>query len=129
MKQLIWQVKSWQSLLGEQMRKVTFVVTLAVIISSSMIGRAQSTTSQVNGTVTDSTGAIVIGASVTMANTATGLVYHAMTDSLGAYHITNLPPGSYTMDVTKAGFSTQHVQAFTLVVDQQFQQNIALAVG
>lgn len=129
MQQRTGQVKALQSFLGGDMRRITFVVTLAVIIVSSMIGRAQTTSSQVNGTVTDSTGAIVVGASVTMANTATGLVYHAMADNLGMYHITDLPPGSYTMDVTKAGFATQHVQAFTLVVDQQFQQNISLAVG
>jgi hypothetical protein len=112
MKLRIWKVKSWRGLVEEQMRKVTFVVTLAIILSSSMIGRAQSTTSQVNGTVTDSTGAIVIGASITIANTATGLVYHALTDGLGAYHITNLPPGSYTMDVIRAGFAAQHILAW-----------------
>lgn len=128
MKQQFWQ-RSWQTLLGGHMRSVAIAVTLAVIISSAMIGRAQSTTSQVDGTVTDSTGAIVVGAGITISNTATGLVYRAVTDGLGAYHVTNLPPGSYTMEVTKTGFAAQHIQAFTLVVGQLFQQNIALSVG
>jgi hypothetical protein len=127
--QRIGQAQTFPRFLARPMRIVAYVVTLAVIISSSIIGRAQGTESQVNGTVADSSGAIVIGASVTIANTATGLVYHAITDSLGTYHITTLPPGSYTMDVTRAGFATQHVQAFTLIVGQQFQQNITLAVG
>ena len=130
MKQRFWQWKSWQSLLSGHLRRVAFAVSLAVaIISSPSLGYAQVTTGQVNGVVTDSSGAIVIGASVTISNTATGIVYHAITDSLGAYHITNLPPGSYTMDVAKTGFATQHIQAFTLIVGQLFQQNIALAVG
>ncbi|MGA8731170.1 MAG: carboxypeptidase regulatory-like domain-containing protein [Terracidiphilus sp.] len=130
MKQRFWQGKSWQSLLSGHMRRVAFAVSLAiVIVSSSSLGYAQVTTSQVNGTVTDSTGAIVIGASVAITNTATGIAYRAVTDSLGAYHITNLPPGSYTMEVSKTGFATQHIQPFTLIVGQLFQQNIALAVG
>jgi hypothetical protein len=129
MKQRIRQAKSWQISLERPMRKMAFIGMLAVILLSSMVGRTQSTTSQVNGAVTDSSGAVIVGASVTMANTATGLVYHALTDSLGAYHITNLPPGSYRMEVTKTGFAAKHVEAFTLVVDQQFQQNISLAVG
>jgi hypothetical protein len=111
------------------MRKVALVAALAVLIASPIIGRAQSTTAQVNGAVTDSTGAIVIGASVTIGNTATGLVYHSITDNLGVYHVTDLPPGSYTMDVTKAGFATQHLQPFTLIVGQLFSQDITLAVG
>ena len=122
-------VKSLQSLLWVQMRKMAFVAALAVLIANPIIGRAQTTSAQVNGAVTDSTGAIVIGASVTITNTATGLVYRAITDSLGAYHVTDLPPGSYTMDVTRAGFATQRIQPFTLIVGQLFSQNIALAVG
>jgi hypothetical protein len=130
MKQRFWQWKSWQSLLSGHMRRVAFAASLAVvIISSPSLGYAQVTTGQVNGTVTDSTGAIVIGASVAITNTATGIVYRAMTDSLGAYHVANLPPGSYTMEVAKTAFATQHIQAFTLIVGQLFQQNIALAVG
>ena len=97
------RVKSLQSLLASPISKFTCAVTLAFLVLSSTISRAQSTTSQVNGVVTDGTGAIVIGASVNVTNTATGLVYHSITDSLGAYHVTDLPPGSYTMDVTKIG--------------------------
>jgi len=123
------RVKSLQSLLASPISKFTCAVTLAFLVLSSTISRAQSTTSQVNGVVTDGTGAIVIGASVNVTNTATGLVYHSISDSLGAYHVTDLPPGSYTMDVSRSGFATQHLQAFTLIVGQLFQQNITLAVG
>lgn len=111
------------------MRRITFLVTLAVIILCSVAGRAQSTTSAVNGTVTDSTGAVVVGASVSVLNTATSIAYHTTSDSLGSYHVTQLPPGSYTMEVVKAGFETQKIQPFKLFVDQQFQQSITLSVG
>ncbi len=103
--------------------------TFAVICLCTLPLHAQMTTAQVNGTVTDSSGAIVIGANVTITNTATGILHREQTDSLGAYHITELPPGSYTMEVTKSGFATQNIRVFTLVVSQIFQQNITLAVG
>jgi hypothetical protein len=85
--------------------------------------------SQVNGTVTDPSGALVVGASVSVTNTATGVAYRAQTDTLGTYHVTDLPPGTYTMDVSKSGFASQHVEPFTLIVGQLFQENITLAVG
>jgi hypothetical protein len=129
MNQGIGQAKSLQSSLGGQMRKVTFVVTLAAIILSSVVGRAQTTASAVNGTVTDSSGAIIVGAGISVVNTATGVVYHTTTDDQGSYHVRLLPPGSYTLEVAKTGFETQKTQPFTLLVDQQLQQNIALAVG
>jgi hypothetical protein len=129
MMQRFWQLNSWQNLVGRFARTEALLAVLAIFLSGSISARAQSTTSQVNGTVTDSTSAIVLGANVTVTNAATGLAYHAVTDNLGAYHITDLPPGSYTMEVTKAGFATQHIQAFTLIVGQLFQQNIALAIG
>jgi len=110
-------------------KSLALVAMLAVFLFSSPVARAQSTTSQVNGTVTDSSGAVVIGAGVKLTNVATGIVYTTTTENLGMYHLTNLPPGTYTMDVTKAGFATQKIEAFKLVVDQQFQQNISLAVG
>ena len=53
MNQRIGPANSWQCLLGKQMRKLIFVMTLAAILSASVLARAQGTTSQVNGTVTD----------------------------------------------------------------------------
>ncbi|WP_263357076.1 TonB-dependent receptor [Acidicapsa ligni] len=115
--------------LRKQMILGTLMLALAVIIFAAVAGHAQSTTSAVNGTVTDTTGAVVAGASISVVNTATGITYHAGSDNVGAYHVTQLPPGTYTMEVTKSGFETQHLQPFQLFVDQQIQENIALGVG
>ncbi len=112
------------------MKRALFaVVTVATVFLASTAGRAQSTTSAIDGTVTDSSAGIVAGAKVTVVNTETGVEYHATTDNLGAYHISQLPPGSYTMAVSSAGFQTQNLKAFRLFVDQHLQQNITLAVG
>ena len=118
-----------QSRLAELMKNVTLVVALALLLFGYGTSQAQSTTSAVNGTVSDSSGAVVVGASITVTNTATGVVYAATSDSLGAYHATQLPPGTYTLSAVKTGFQTQNTQPFTLFVDQQFTQNITLAVG
>jgi hypothetical protein len=136
MKLRICQLNSRKSFAGKSFRGgcarglVTFLAALAMFFCSTTCGRAQGiTTSQINGTVTDNTGAVVPGASVTISNSATGIVYHAVADGLGAYHVTDLLPGTYTMEVAKAGFATQRIQPFTLIVGQIFQQNITLAVG
>ena len=129
MKQETGQVKSFQSFLERQIRQAIFVMTIAILIFSSSMGRAQSTTGAISGTVTDTSGAIVVGASITVVNTATGVEYHSTTDSLGSYRVTQLPPGTYTMQVSSSGFESQNLQAFKLFVDQQFQQNITLSVG
>jgi hypothetical protein len=130
MKQRFWQAAMQWTSVAKRIEVAFLAAILIVCISGSICGRAQSTTTgQVNGSVTDKTGAVVLGANVTITNSATGIVYHAVTDELGAYHVPDLPPGRYTMNVAKSGFATQHIQAFTLIVGQLFQQNITLAVG
>jgi hypothetical protein len=73
------------------------VTALVMFFFSCVLSLAQSTTSAVNGTVTDATGAIVVGANITVTNVATGVTYSATSDSIGAFHVTQLPPGRYTM--------------------------------
>jgi hypothetical protein len=103
---------------------------ITLVMIGAISGRAQSaTTSQVNGTVTDTSGAVVPGASITVTNSETGIVFHVLSDGTGTYHVTDLLPGKYTMDISKTGFATQHIQPYTLIVGQVFQQNISLAVG
>jgi outer membrane receptor protein involved in Fe transport len=108
---------------------MTLVAIFAAVCCTSPIAFAQITSSAVNGSVADGTGAVVNGASVLVTNTATGVEYRATTDDQGIFHITQLPPGTYTLEVTKSGFATQKTQPFKLFVDQQFQQNVTLAVG
>ena len=130
MKRQFWQLKAGQDFAARHVKLEILGAALAIVLSSAICVFAQSTTtSQINGTVTDKTSAVVPGASIVITNSATGIEYRMVTDSLGSYHVTDLPPGTYTMEVTKTGFATQHIQPFTLVVGQLFQQNIALAVG
>ncbi len=112
------------------MKRATYaLLTLAVLMLASAVAGAQSTTSSVDGTVSDSSGAVIVGANVTVTNTATGIVYRTTSDSLGAFHVTQLPPGTYTMEVSRTSFETKKLEQFKIYVDQHVVQNIALSPG
>src|SRR5207237_7399921 len=68
---------------------------------------AQAPTGDITGTVTDATGAIVAGATVTIKNTATNAQRTATSNEAGAYNIPSLPPGPYTVRVEMKGFTSQ----------------------
>ena len=67
------------------------------------------TLSSINGTVTDSSGAVIANAKVSVRNDATQVVKTAETSSAGSYTVTDLIPGTYTVTVDLAGFqSSEH---------------------
>ena len=111
------------------MHKLHLTTMLILAPCCALVMSAQSTTSSLTGTVTDSSGAIVGNAAITLKNTATGITYPTKTDSQGIYRVSQLPPGPYTMTVTSSGFQTLTTQPFTLFVDQAARQNVSLAVG
>ncbi len=77
----------------------------ALAVSATQAGKAQ-TLSSINGTVTDTTGAVIEGAKVTVTNTATAVAKTAQTSSAGTYTVTDLIPGTYTVTVDQAGFQS-----------------------
>jgi len=131
MKKIMPTMKWSMTRLFGQMRKQSFTNTLLIVITilTPMVGIAQSTTSSIIGTVTDTSGAVVVGAAIKVVGTATGIEYKATTGDQGIYRVTQLPPGSYTMQVESPGFATQNVKAFTLLVDQQARQDVKLGAG
>ena len=65
---------------------------------------AQNTSSSISGTVVDASGAVIPNASISVHNNATGQTLSATSDARGAYTITNIQPGSYTVTATATGF-------------------------
>ena len=105
-----------------------FVCCLAGILSvSSALG--QTVTGSITGVVTDPSGAVVVGATVTAANTATGVQTTAQTNGVGNYTIRFLPIGVYTLTVEANGFAQQKIDAITLEIDQTAKINIGLKIG
>jgi len=105
-----------------------FVCCLTGILSlSSALG--QTVTGSITGVVTDPSGAVVVGATVTAANTATGVQTTAQTNGVGNYTIRFLPVGVYTLTVEAKGFAEQKVDAITLEIDQTAKINVGLKIG
>src|SRR6266849_871580 len=86
-------------------RCVLAAVILSLTVLTSSVW-AQSPTATVNGLVRDSSGAVVPGADLQLINDQTNVKYPAKTNSDGIYSVSNLPPGTYRIQVSKIGFKT-----------------------
>ncbi|ADW70256.1 TonB-dependent receptor [Granulicella tundricola] len=104
------------------------LVLSAPFVLGASVAFAQSTSS-VAGTVTDTTGAAVPGASVLIHGIATGAERKTVTDGSGNFNAPSLQPGSYTVTVTAPGFSTFTLQQVTLEVNASATVNAKLTVG
>jgi len=80
-------------------------MALVVVLVACGIAFA-GVTASISGTVKDSTGAVLVGASVTATNTATGVSQTVSSNGDGAYNFPALPPGKYVLEVRQQGFKT-----------------------
>lgn len=101
-------------------------VALSLVASLAL---GQSGTGEINGTVTDSSGAAVSGATVTISNPATGFSRVLRTNDGGIYSAPALNPGSYSVKVEKQGFQSQSRTGVELQVGQAPSLNFTMAVG
>lgn len=88
--------------------------------------RAQLSSASVNGTVRDSTGAVIPGANITLLETSTATARTTESNSDGNYAFVDVAPGNYTLEVVKQGFSTAKQNAFVLYVNQTATFNFSL---
>jgi len=93
------------SISGQWIRiSVLFVVSVAVVAIADRPARAQVTTGDVLGTVTDQSGAVIPGAKITLTNLATGIKATAKSNEAGDYVFNLLPPGHYSVAIEATGF-------------------------
>jgi hypothetical protein len=83
----------------------------------------------ISGTVTDTTGAVVPSASLTLVNLAQQTTYRAITDRLGSYTFPNLPVGHYKLAVVAHGFATQEKANLIVDADAALRIDITLTIG
>ena len=107
--------------------QVCGALLIAVFACFSVSG--QTVNGRINGTVTDSSGAVIPGATVTITNIATNAPRTAVTDDSGFYTVTSLPVGTYTVTVERSGFKKANQTGNVLTADQRLTVNITLEAG
>jgi len=107
-------------------RAVGFCIGL--FLAFQVLAAAQSATTSLRGTVTDAKGAVVVGASVTLNNSATGFSRNTKTDGQGAYQFLSLPPSNYLLTVQASGFASVKRSNVVLQVSSPATLDVTLEV-
>src|SRR5256885_7775167 len=116
------------------MKKVYWVglgllFVVVALLGSANATRAQEVTATITGTVTDGTGAIVSGATITAKSVERGIAYTAVSNDAGIYRIPQLPVGNYDLRVEKQGFQTSLYPSFVLTLNQVARIDVELKLG
>jgi hypothetical protein len=117
--------------------KSRIVVYLAMLLGSFLAvaplmtpnANAQQTLGGITGTVTDASGAVVVGATVSLVGDETKLTRTQTTNASGVYLFVNLPIGPYTLSFTQAGFQAQTIPAILVQANRTASVNAELKVG
>ena len=102
---------------------------LALLLRVSTVSAQTAGTGALTGTVTDPSGAVISGATVSVTDTATGQTRTTKTNANGSYDIPLLPPGNYSMTFVATGFKQALVPSVTVSVTQTAVLNRSLEVG
>lgn len=110
-------------------RAVVLCLAVSTVLSVEMPrAYGQADTGRINGTVTDSTGAAIPNATITLVNPETGLKLSGTSNGSGELNIPAVPAGTYNATATAAGFSAQTEQ-ITIAVTQNLTLNFKLQPG
>src|SRR5687767_13699841 len=85
-------------------RKFGLATLLFTLSAGFFVVQGQTSFGRMSGTVSDSTGAVIANATVTITNPATNFSRTAVTDESGYYTVTNLPVGTYSISVEVENF-------------------------
>src|SRR5690349_18390886 len=104
-----------------------FVIFL--LSAHAAFGQAQSNAADIQGTIKDSTGAVVTNATVTARNPSTNITRNATSNDDGLYRIINIPPGDYEITVEATGFKKAVLPKVTVTVGQAAEVDVTLELG
>jgi hypothetical protein len=111
------------------LNRLVFALILALLFLGGTTAFGQGTSASLTGQVTDNSGAVVPGATVTATNTDTSLAQTATTNGEGIYLIAPLPPGHYKLTVEGKGFERYVQSGIELSVSVNSTQNVVLKTG
>lgn len=104
-------------------------VFLPAILLMASAAYCQQSSATINGTIKDSSGAVVEGAEITLTNLNTTVSRATVSNSAGNYVFIDILPALYTMKITKAGFGSITQEQITLSVNQTATYDFTLSVG
>lgn len=104
-------------------------VLLAMLFATPVSVLAQSSSSAINGVITDANQAVVVGAKIKLRNVDTNVERDTISNGTGNYFFTNVPPARYTLTFVATGFSTETISTFELGVAQAVTLDAVLKVG
>jgi hypothetical protein len=108
---------------------VSLLLRLPIVLAGTPVALAQVDRAVLEGTVTDPSGGVIVGAGIKAVAIDTGLTAEQTTNSKGYYRFPGLAVGRYTLTVTSAGFKTKVVDDVVLRVGETRTQDVQLAVG
>jgi hypothetical protein len=111
---------------GINLRLIT-IFLVSLVLSASVFG--QTSKGFVVGNVVDPNGAIVVGATVKIANTGTGVTRDAVTAEDGSFRFDAVDPGTYKIEVTLQGFKTVTRDNVIVTAAQTIETQFRLDVG
>jgi len=109
--------------------QIPCLLLVLLICAPMAFGQAQSNAADIQGTVKDSTGAVVTNATVTARNPSTSFSRTATTNDEGFYRIINVPPGDYEVTVEANNFKKAVLPKITVTVGQAAELDVSLEPG
>lgn len=110
-------------------RRTTARVPVILLFAATMLYAQAGYEAQIRGTVTDPTGSVIPGASVTLTNASTNIPVTTKTNAQGLYTFNGLRPDRYNLAVESAGFARSESKNIVLAVSQQAVIDVSLQVG
>src|SRR5580700_5838900 len=104
------------------------ILLVLSLVLPAICAWSQTQLATLSGTITDPSGAVVPGVSVTIVGQDTRLKRSVLTDTTGEYRFTGLPTGDYSVRVEKAGFNTQVREGVALVPAPGLIVNFSLTI-
>ena len=108
-------------------RRLHLLVPTLLLAGLSVFGQVDTGTIQ--GTVRDTSGAVMTGVTITISNEGTSFAQSTLTSSAGTYVFTPLRIGTYTVEAQQTGFKKQRRTALQLSIQQQLVIDFSLEPG